>query len=248
MASAAAPRAAAVAQKSAAVPPKAPVAAAAPPVTTSEPEDPFGALYELADHEESGSPVQESPRCPQCRSTMADGAVLCVKCGYDTRTGKKLSTESVSKAGKAKPFVPGKKQKPVDMMAAQGSFLLGVALCAAFGLGVAAIWFGIAKATGYGLPLIGCLTGAACGAGMHIGQKGTSDIGGITAAVITFLSIMAAKLAVAYMVLLPLAQTLDDESTFKLVLMYSMVRPSSLISLVVGTGVAWRTASGSMSG
>jgi len=191
--------------------------------------------------------VAEAPRCPQCRAAMGDGAVLCVKCGYDTRTGKKLTTEAVAKSGKAKPVVPGK--KPVeDRMAPQGSLIVGVVLCTLFGLGVAAIWFGVAKATGLGLPLIGCLTGAACGAGMHIGQKGTSDIGGIIAAAITFGSILAAKLAVVYLVLLPLAQSLDDEQTFKILMVSTLVRPSSLISLVVGMGVAWRTASGSMSG
>ena len=31
--------------------------------------------------------------CPNCASPMPQGAVLCINCGYDTRTGKKFTTE-----------------------------------------------------------------------------------------------------------------------------------------------------------
>jgi hypothetical protein len=237
-AQAVAPRPAAVASRSTAVAP--------PPETSGASEDPFNALYDLADDELAAAPVVEAPRCPQCRTAMGDGAVLCVKCGYDTRTGKKLTTEAVTKSGKARPVVPGK--KPVeDRMAAQGSFPVGVVVCIAGGLAVAVVWFGIAKATGLGLPLIGCATGIACGVGMHLGQKGTSDIGGIVAAAVTFLCIVATKVAIVYAILYPLAQTFDDEQTFRLVLTASMIRLSTIVSLVVGVGIAWRTASGSMS-
>jgi len=164
-------------------------------------------------------------------AAMGDGAVLCVKCGYDTRTGKKLTTEAVAKSGKAKPVVPGK--KPVeDRMAAPG---IADRRRRALHLVRARRGRNLVRgrqATGLGFPSSAVSPAPRCGAGMHIGQKGTSDIGGIIAAAITFGSILAAKLAVVYLVLLPLAQSLDDEQTFKILMVSTLVRPSSLISLV----------------
>jgi membrane associated rhomboid family serine protease/pSer/pThr/pTyr-binding forkhead associated (FHA) protein len=43
----------------------------------------------------------KSPVCPACKATMGESAILCVKCGYNFKTGKKLQTQ-------APPFTPAK--------------------------------------------------------------------------------------------------------------------------------------------
>ena len=36
--------------------------------------------------------VSETSTCPNCGASLAEGAVFCVSCGYDLRTGKLLET------------------------------------------------------------------------------------------------------------------------------------------------------------
>ena len=62
-------------------------------------EDDMGlnALYDLADQESKVAEQQAasgSPRCPGCSREMPAGAVLCVNCGYDMRTGSKLKPKT----------------------------------------------------------------------------------------------------------------------------------------------------------
>ncbi|MBT3191710.1 MAG: zinc-ribbon domain-containing protein [Verrucomicrobia bacterium] len=38
-------------------------------------------------------PEPEKNGCPECQAELADGAVLCVHCGYHLKLGKKISTE-----------------------------------------------------------------------------------------------------------------------------------------------------------
>lgn len=41
----------------------------------------------------SAAPAPDENACPECGTTLADGAVLCVACGYHLKLGKKISTE-----------------------------------------------------------------------------------------------------------------------------------------------------------
>ena len=59
--------------------------------------DPFQELQSLLDEEakqpQGARPAQlASKQCPDCQAWLIPGAVLCVRCGTDLRTGEKLST------------------------------------------------------------------------------------------------------------------------------------------------------------
>ena len=62
-------------------------------------------------------------KCPACDATMGEGAVICIHCGYDTRTGLRLETDN-----------------PRARMFQQVAKVLGVAVVAA-GLWVAVKWY-----------------------------------------------------------------------------------------------------------
>src|SRR5438094_5268851 len=52
-------------------------------------------LYALAEDANSKKhqPASTALRCPGCGGEMAPGAVVCVSCGYDMRSGKKMSAK-----------------------------------------------------------------------------------------------------------------------------------------------------------
>ena len=43
-------------------------------------------------------------RCPSCSAVLPDGAVLCVQCGYNAKTGRRMSTIRVSETGEEEPL------------------------------------------------------------------------------------------------------------------------------------------------
>jgi hypothetical protein len=86
--------AAAAAQTPAQPTPAEPSRPAAPP-PPARAEGNMGSIFNLMADAEASAPASGPPAvpgvaCPSCRSPMAAGAVLCVSCGYDTRTGKVL--------------------------------------------------------------------------------------------------------------------------------------------------------------
>ena len=62
-----------------------PPASAPPPRPGSPLASPLGGAMD----EDDGRPYQLSSQCPDCGSQMSPGAVICVKCGFDVRTGSK---------------------------------------------------------------------------------------------------------------------------------------------------------------
>jgi hypothetical protein len=40
-----------------------------------------------------GKSDDDSGKCPNCGTPLADGAVVCIQCGFNRKTGKKLGTE-----------------------------------------------------------------------------------------------------------------------------------------------------------
>jgi hypothetical protein len=204
----------------------------------------LGALYELADQANSAPSLAEGARCPQCMSPMDDDAVLCMDCGYDTRTGKALSTASVAEP--AKKSAAFKKGKPVDYMAPQGSFIAGLMMSAIFALAASIVWIAFAWFTGFTLSYIALLIGGAAGLGMRIGHKGFSHTGGYAAAGLTLLSILLAKLAVIELLLnrQGFGRSIFDLNSAKLG--YYFFNPIGLVIMAVGMAAAFRTANGSM--
>ena len=210
--------------------------------------DDLDGLAELARHVESNATVIERPRCLQCASVMKEGDVLCTQCGYDTRSGKQLSTSTV-KAKRSTAKAGNKKgKKPIDRMAPDGSFIAGVAFSAAFAIGASALWIAVAYATGFTVGYIAILIGGAAGVGMQIGHKGYSSVGGATAAAMTLVAILLAKLIVIELVLSRhnIHKSVMDLDSAKLA--YYFFSPIGLIIIAVGMAAAYRTANGSVTG
>jgi hypothetical protein len=197
-----------------------------PPPPPEEPgEGEFGldALYEVAAKEERVAASQEGQataamRCPSCGSGVEAGAVICVSCGYDFRTNRKVApkAETVVESKKFGWFGGGaKKDKPVDKMAPQGSFFVGVAACAAFALVGAMIWVTIAYFTDRQFGIVAMGVGALAGLGMQIGQKGFSKLGGAVAAGMTLLAIIAANVAYFVLVVAVAVASVDVDEDFE---------------------------------
>jgi DNA-directed RNA polymerase subunit RPC12/RpoP len=223
----------------------APAPAPAPPA--NEDNDRFKALYEVADEMEA-APAAEVPRCPQCHSPMAGGAVLCVTCGYDSRTGQRLTTAALEQPKSG--LLPGRggKKKVEDRMSAAGSFGMGLLLSAVFALAASLVWIGFAWLTGFSIGYIAMLIGAAAGVGMQIGHRGYSSKGGYAAAAMTLVAILAAKFAVLVLVIMPRItqyRTISDLSGARLGLYF--FSPIGWIIMLFGMGIAYKTANGSSS-
>ena len=177
-----------------------------PPPPPPQNDSTDDALYDLADQSEQATQhVPAAPRCPQCRAEMAAGAVLCTRCGYDTRTGKSLqpSVQAATRTRKSK-------QPPVDKMAPQASFFKGLACSFGAALIGGFVWFLVAWGTGYELYFIALLVGILAGIGMQWGQQGYSYLGGFAAAGVTFVVMIMAKVAVVAAVLLPIMRAEDS--------------------------------------
>ena len=205
------------APKSTPPPPPPPRAAAA----ADEDDGGLAGLYALADQEAAGADdavdVADSTRCPNCRGFLAPEAVLCTSCGYDRRKGKVLSTTAVADKPKRGLFGLGKpkkedpnQKKPVDKMAPQGSFAVGIGVSAALAAVAGGAWYGVAYATGLDLYFLVALVGAAAGLGMQIGQKGYSTLGGFAAVGIALVAILAARAAVVLAIVMPLVNVAGD--------------------------------------
>ena len=53
-------------------------------------------------------------RCPSCQADMQPGAILCVACGYNTQTNKKLSTKADSDAKKRREEIDRKQREAAE--------------------------------------------------------------------------------------------------------------------------------------
>ncbi|HEX3357784.1 MAG TPA: hypothetical protein VHS31_12505 [Tepidisphaeraceae bacterium] len=191
-----------------------------PPPAAPEEDDPFGALYDLAEAEKKAAvtnQVDDSPRCPKCGTSMGSGAVLCVNCGYDLRSKSKVTAKPVQ-AGKPILDLESAKtpKKNKDKMAPQGSFMAGLGLSVALGAVGGLIWFLVTWFTDWDFVFLSVLIGALAGAGMKMGQKGFSKLGGWAAMGVTFAIVFLARSAVVVAVLVPMirhsASTLGGSS------------------------------------
>src|SRR5688572_24826150 len=153
----------------------------APPPAEEDGLD-LNALYDIAEREaqvaatqEAGAPAQM--RCPSCAAGIEAGAVLCVNCGYDMRSKKKLAPKADAPEPEKKSrwfggggSGAGAGGKVKDKLAPQRSIFFGIAGAAIGALIGGAIWFGVAMATGYEFYFLALVVGGTVGAGMQIGQ------------------------------------------------------------------------------
>lgn len=216
-----------------------------------EEDDLLGAMYDLA-HQENTAPVRPAGVvCPQCRSAMPNGAVLCVNCGYDTRTGKSVAAVTaaaqknvIGYAGKQSAPRAAKNKK--DYMAPEGSLALGMVFSAVFALGASLLWIAVAYFTGYVVGYIAILMGVAAGIGMQVGHKGQSQVGGMISGGMTLVAILVAKLVVLYAVMAKLGvqRSIFDIDSAKLGMYF--FSPKGLIFMAIGVAAGYRCASGAM--
>jgi hypothetical protein len=131
----------------------------------------------------TSSPAAKSG-CPGCGAALEKSAVICVKCGYNARTGKKLETRHEDIDASA-----GRPAKATKVTLLKGTALSAIG--AALGAGV---WVAIAIFTGYEVGYVAWGLGAAAGIGMaiaHDDDDGT--FAGIIAAGMSIGGIFAAK-------------------------------------------------------
>jgi hypothetical protein len=186
---------AAPAAKTSAPKPPAPKPTAPKPIAAVAPAKPViaDALPDLSDLFDDSFPVAAQPSrlestssgssCPKCGGALSANAVVCVKCGYNKQTGKKLSTSRESASASTQ-----KKGSASTLMKGTLFSFIG----AMIGAGV---WLGIIIATGYEIGYVAWGLGGAAGVGMAAGHEdddGTTA--GIIASCMALLGIFAAKL------------------------------------------------------
>lgn len=194
----------------------------APPPPAEDEDDPFGAMYDLAAEGEQQVKVAEAaPRCPGCARPLAAGAVLCTNCGYDTRKGKSVAPKAAAIASPSAPAGGGTRYDPakaaaakaalansskggVDKMAPQGSYFKGLGACIGGAAVGGVVWFMIAYFTGYELYIASMLIAVGAGLGMQWGHEGYSNLGGLTAAGVTLVTLIIARVAVVLALIVPM--------------------------------------------
>lgn len=156
--------------------------------------DPLNAIYDLANDPAAAAAANESVLAPPPLHTAATAANSPAPAPVPTR-----STVPVPRFPTGPR--PGGVKQQVDLMAAQGSFWVGLGVSAGAVVGAVIVWF----LAGYLLPLLAVpfvallgapLIGLAAGLGMQIGQKGYSSAGGLAAAALTVVGIIAGRIAI----------------------------------------------------
>src|SRR5688500_8715066 len=111
-------------------------------IVTLEAPDDLGPVPDFDQPATAPPPEEQGFACPNCSTPMDDGAVLCMSCGYDTRTGQTLGVAIESEPAAAAPpplptkaaatgtrYVPPALKTKVDTAAANaptGSITKGV--------------------------------------------------------------------------------------------------------------------------
>jgi hypothetical protein len=219
-----------------------------PEIASAPAGDSMDVLDELARQAEVATALPDVARCSQCAMPMPEGAVLCTNCGYDTRTGRKLTVAAAATPAKREAFPSvGRKAKPVvDGMAPQGSFAAGLVMSLAFAMAASVVWIGLAYATGYIIGYVAILIGGAAGVGMQLGHKGYSRVGGYGAAALTFVAIILAKFIVLEMLISRAGSHRSIANIDPAKLGFYFFSPISLIIMVIGMAAAFTTANGSV--
>lgn len=149
-------------------------------------------------------PIALPNKCPGCGAAVPGGAVLCVDCGYDFRAQAKRKQQ----IGSEETGGPKKKRKRRQLLGGhttQIMQLLRGCLFSFIGACIGAfIWCIVARFTFTEWAIISWGLGGLAGMGMAAGYGHQEMLGGICAAVIAFLGIVLAKLAIFVWILGPL--------------------------------------------
>gem|GEM_PF-1442691 len=149
--------------------------------------------------------VQAPATCPGCGAPVQTGAVLCVNCGYDFRVQAKRTQQiGQTAAGGKKRRRKSKGGELLGGHSEQVMRLLRGCLFSFIGACVGAfIWYIVARFTFSEWAIISWGLGGMAGMGMAVGYGHEEMLGGICAAVIAFLGIIIAKLAIFFWILGP---------------------------------------------
>ena len=135
--------------------------------------------------------------CTSCGSPLAAGAVLCVACGFDARTGTKHETRRLVESAGA----DGSEKKKRTKLGSAASLLRGTffSFCGAM-LG-ALIWAVIAYLTSREIGFVAWGLGGLAGLGMALGHEDDDGtFAGIIAAFMSLGGIVAAKILIVVIV------------------------------------------------
>lgn len=134
--------------------------------------------------------------CPHCSASMSVSAGICPACG---------KSPFAASGGGGGGAVLGAAKAAAGVLGGAASFggpvVLGFVLSTVGALIGAAIWAGVAFASHYQIGWIAWGIGALAGAGMHLGLRNPSFMGGVGAAGIAAGGIVAAKFAVFFLIL-----------------------------------------------
>ncbi len=182
-------------------------------------------LLDLARYEAAATPIEEDAgACPECRATMPLGAAICTGCGFNRRTGVRLSPGSLAAAPEALKRGGGSMAaKAAKTGTAGGSdldvgrLILGLFL-SVIGAGVGVgLWAVVGILTGYEVGLVAWALGGLAGGGMLLGYGRKSIVGGVSAAVVSLGGILFVKAIIA-VAIFAVSAVAEDVDTHRAVL------------------------------
>jgi hypothetical protein len=142
--------------------------------------------------------------CPKCNNRLSGDVVLCVRCGYNSRTGRTMST--TVKTG----------PDAAEVAVATGIVAARIVLSMVVG-GIVAIlgavgWIAMIVITGYQIGFLAWLLGLLVGLSMRLVNPRGGDMPGMAAGAFAFLSLGLAKgvlVAIAHEANIPVAAVLS---------------------------------------
>lgn len=128
--------------------------------------------------------------CRKCGAGLLPGAVICMSCGFNTQTGKKMKIKTGSDGGVTTAAVAGKAGLGAMRF---GLWLLGGGIAGVISL---AVWIAIVVFTGFEIGWVAIGVGAFIGFGVAItGRSHLNAISGLIAAAIAFFVVAGWKIA-----------------------------------------------------
>jgi hypothetical protein len=167
--------------------------------TESQPADPGMSSWLDEELESARVEAKSKPKpppagagCPSCNGPMAPGALVCVKCGYDTRIRGRRSVERVTEDDSTK-----KRSK----LGSAASLLRGTFFSFLGAMLGAFVWAVLAYLTMYEFSIVAWGLGGLAGLGMALGHEADDGtFAGIIAAFMSFVGIVAAKIFIVIIV------------------------------------------------
>lgn len=133
--------------------------------------------------------------CPGCGVSLSPGTVVCMSCGFNTRSGKagktKVTTAGAGSGAGLAGLAAGAGSAAGSGMTTLIGSVIGASIAGALG---AAVWAGISIVTNYEIGYVAIGVGAACGFGAALGARERAGaVSGIIAVLIAVVSILGGK-------------------------------------------------------